>query len=513
MELLKRLGVAIVAALALACGGGGYRGPAGHPLPGPGDRLDPIYDVTVSFPDSDVISGGVTFHGILLDLAVTFEDATVRDADPAYRAPCDVVSVAAGGVLQAWSVPQPIVLTGSIEGQAFVTDPFGGIRFGTANLVLTLEGTIAADARRIEGTADVFGTSEHGTFVAVKRRRYLIAGTDLQSSIGEAAMVEVRYDRDVSVARNLETISADPVARVEDGRPVVVNRLSYDNLQGLDPHNGFTTAFEHSTGNGSNPHDVVIREEQGRPTAYVTRYEPPYDDLGVFDLQDGSILGSIDLRPFTPSPDLLPRADQVLELDGVLWVTMEDVDTRFMTYGNGRLAVIDPASRQVVQVIDLAGQNPFDSLVYSADTGLIYVGLAGIFPGLLKQALTGGVEAIDPAARRSLGLLVDDDALGGNVSAVAVPAASRGYVVVSDSAFHNSVKSFDLANGAVLGTIYDSADPVTDLEADGDGWLLATDQSFVTPQLLIFDGTTGTPLFAVPLRLPPVSVAVMTRSL
>jgi hypothetical protein len=85
--------------------------------------------------------------------------------------------------------------------------------------------------------------------------------------------------------------------------------------------------------------------------------------------------------------------------------------------------------------------------------------------------------------------------------------------VVSDSVFHNSVKGFDLGTGAVLGTVYDSADPIADLESDGDGWLLATDQSYVTPQLLILDGATGATLFAVPLRLPPLSVAVMTRSL
>jgi hypothetical protein len=517
VDLLRRnrksvLAAVLVAACALGCGGGGYRGPGGHPLPGPGERLDPIYDLSVSFPESDVISGGITYHGILLDLAVTFEDATVRDADPPYRAPCDVVSVAAGGVPQAWSLPQPIVITGSIDGQAFTTDPFGGIRFGTANLVLTLDGVIAPGARRIAGTAELFGTAERGSFVAVKRRRYLLAGTDLQSA-GEAAMVEVRYERDVAVQGNLESISSDPVARVEDGRPVVVNRLSFDNVQGLDPHNGFQTTFEHSTGNGSNPHDLVIREEEGRPVAYVTRYEPPYDDLGLFDLEDGSILGSIDLRPYATNPDGLPRPDQVLLLDGVLFVTLENIDRRFTTYGNGRLLVVDPGSRQVLQVIDLAGQNPFESLVYSPDTGLIYVGLAGIFPGLLPQALTGGVEAIDPATRRSLGLLVDDDDLGGNVSAVAVPGASRGYAVVSDSVYHNAVKAFDTATGAVLGTVYESADPVADLQADGDGWLLVADRSFTAPRLLILDGDTGTVLFAVPLRLPPLSVAVMTRSL
>jgi hypothetical protein len=506
--------VLLLALGGLGCGGGGYRGPGGHPLPGPGARLDPIYDLTVSFPLSDVISGGVTYHGILLDLAVTFEDATVRDADPLYRAPCDVVSVAAGGVPQTWSLPQPIVITGSINGTAFATDPFGGIRFGTANLVLTLDGTIEAGARRIEGTAELFGTAERGTFIAVRRRRYLVTGTDFQSSVGEAAMVEVRYERDVSVSGNLQSISSDPVARVEDGRPVVVNRLTFDNLQGLDPHNGFQTAFEHSTGNGSNPHDLVIREEEGRPVGYVTRYEPPYDDLGIFDLQDGSILGSIDLRPYATNPDGLPRPDQVLLLDGVLFVTLENIDRRFTTYGNGRLLVVDPASRQVLQVIDLAGQNPFESLVYSPDTGLVYVGLAGIFPGNpAGQSLTGGVEAIDPQTRRSLGLLVDDDDLGGNVSGVAVPGASRGYAVVSDSAFHNAIKAFDLTTGAVLGSIYDSADPVPDLEADGDGWLLLADQSFTAPRLLILDGDTGNLLFAVPLRLPPLSVAVMTRSL
>jgi hypothetical protein len=521
-----RLAPAACLLLLAACGGGGFGKGKEDPLPGPGARLDPIYDVTVTYPEAEVISGGITLHGIVLDLAFTFVDGTVRDADPRFRAPAEVVAVVAGGVPQPPVVPQPIVVEGGIDAAAFTTDYFGAIQFGSANLVLSLRGTIAPGARRIEGTADLFGTSERGTFVAVLRRRYLVAGTDLQS-VGEAATVEVRYDREIVLHERLETISADPLARVEDGRPIVVNRLSYDNLQGLDPHSAFATAFQHSTGNGSNPHDVVVLSDNqaGAPftppapgresagVAFVTRYEPPYDDVGLFDLDDGGFVQSIDLRPLARNPDHLPRPDQIAWSHNRLWVTLQDANASFTQFMNGRLAVIDPVSRQVEQVIDLAGQNPFESLVEEPSSGLLYVGLAGIFPGLKPQALTGGIEAIDPVARRSLGLVIDDDDLGGNVTGLAVPQPDRGFAVVTDASFHNTVRMFDPQAGAVLGPVYDTPDRIASLVSDGQGWVIVADASFTAPRLLILDGATGAILAAVPLRLPPQSIAVLTRSL
>lgn len=518
-----------VTAFALGCGGGGFGGRGGDPLPGPGARLDPVYDVTVTFPDAEVISGGMTFHGIVLDLAFTFVDATVRDADPRFRAPADVVGVQAGGAPQPFVLPQPLGVEGAIEDDRFTTDYFGAIQFASANLVLSLSGTIAPGSKRIEGTADLFGTSERGTFVAVLRRRYLVAGTDLLE-VGEAATVEVRYDREIVVRDKLETISADPVARVEDGRPIVVNRFSYDNLQGLDPHNGFQTAFEPSTGNGSNPHDVVVLrdEDAGAPftppaagmesagMAFVTRYEPPYDDLAVFDLDDGEFVQSIDLRPLARNADHLPRPDQIVWSHRRLWVSLQDANAGFTEFMNGRLAVVDPVLRRVEEVIDLAGQNPFESLEVEPTTGLIYVGLAGLFPNSRAsrdQVLSGGVEAIDPSTRRSLGLVVDDDDLGGNVASIAVPFPDRGFAVVTDASFRNTVKMFDPQARAVLGPVYDTTDRIADLASDGGGWVLVAEQSFTTPRLLILDGRTGAILAAVPLRLPPLSMAILTRSL
>jgi len=510
--------------LAIACGGGGAARQKRGPLPGPAGRLDPIYDATILFPDDVVIVGGLEHHGIALDIAITFDDAGLRDGDPRFTAPVGVVGVTAGGVAQAPVMPRPILLEGTIDGDAFQTDLFGPIQFGTANLILSLAGAIAPDRRSIAGEAALFGTSSRGTFTAVKRRRYLVAGTDLQT-IGEAAVVGVRYGAQFDLDENLETTSSDPVARVEDGRPFVVNRLSFDNLQGLDPARRFLTTFQYSTGNGSNPHDLVVLPDEaaglpapavGTPSAgvaFVTRYEPPYDDVALVDLDDGALLGSIDLVPFALNPDRLPRPDQILLHGGLLYVTLQDANRSFTQFMNGRVAVIDPALREVVDVIDLAGQNPFESLVDGPGTGLIYVGLAGIFPGLRPQALTGGIEAIDPATRRSLGLVVDDDALGGNVSAVAIVSAERGYAVVTDATFRNFVKAFDPSTGEVLGSVFETQDRIAALVTDGDGWLLIADSSFTSPRLLVLDGQTAQPLASLPLRLPPLSVAILTRSL
>ena len=510
--------------LAIACGGGGAARQKRGPLPGPAGRLDPIYDATILFPDDVVIVGGLEHHGIALDIAITFDDAGLRDGDPRFTAPVGVVGVTAGGVAQAPVMPRPILLEGTIDGDAFQTDLFGPIQFGTANLILSLAGAIAPDRRSIAGEAALFGTSSRGTFTAVKRRRYLVAGTDLQT-IGEAAVVGVRYGAQFDLDENLETTSSDPVARVEDGRPFVVNRLSFDNLQGLDPARRFLTTFQYSTGNGSNPHDLVVLPDEkaglpapaaGTPSAgvaFVTRYEPPYDDVALVDLDDGALLGSIDLVPFALNPDRLPRPDQILLHGGLLYVTLQDANRSFTQFMNGRVAVIDPALREVVDVIDLAGQNPFESLVDGPGTGLIYVGLAGIFPGLRPQALTGGIEAIDPATRRSIGLVVDDDALGGNVSAVAIVSAERGYAVVTDATFRNFVKAFDPSTGEVLGSVFETQDRIAALVSDGDGWLLIADSSFTAPRLLVLDGQTAQPLASLPLRLPPLSVAILTRSL
>ena len=518
MGVLKTAGACAAACgMALAACGPGTR--SIDPLPGAGTaRLDPIYDVSVTFPSTGIIVAGLTYQGIDLDIELTFDDATVRDDDPAFDAKARLVSVHAGGVEQAFEAPMPLAVQGTYADGVLATGFFGPIRIGGTTLLVDLQGAARDGARRVTGAATLYGFTDPGTFVAVKRRRYLVAGTDLQGPIGKVAVVTVRYDTVMSTEDDVEVTSSDPVARVEDGRPFVVNRFTFDNIQGLDPTGSFATIFEHSVGNLSNPHDLVVPPPGAlgdAGTAFVTRYGAGFNDVAVIDLRTGDVVDRIDLAPYARNADHLPRPDRALLHDGLIYVTLEDANATFSEFMNGRVVVVDPVLRQVIDVIDLDGQNPFESLSYAPSTGLIYVGLAGLFPGAASRTpvLSGGVETIDPTTRTAGGILVDDDALGGNVTAVAVQSASRGYCVVSDASFHNYVKAFDPTTGAVLGAIYDSASEIATIELDGDGSLLVADTSFFTPRVLIFDAATGAPIAALPARLPPFSFAILTRSL
>ena len=512
-----------ITALAAALGGCGPGTQALHVLPGAGtERLQPIYDFSVTYPGAQIIVSGLTYTGIDLDLEVTFDEASLRDDDPEFEAEARVVSVLAGGAPQAFEAPPSMAIRGSLAGGVLATGQFGMIRVGNAGLVPDLTGVVQDGGRQVSGAATLYGIADPGTFAAVKRRRYLVAGTDAQGPIGKVAVITVRYGDRFTTDSDVEVISSDPVARVEDARPFIVNRFTFDNVQGLDPLDSFTTLFEHSTGSLSNPHDLVVLPAGPGATgggaaglAFVTRYGAAFNDVAVMDLAAGTIVDRIDLTSYARNHDHLPRADQALLHDGLVYVTMEDADASFTEFMNGRIAVIDPVQRRVIDVIDLSGQNPFESLLYSDATGFIYVGLAGLFPGLNRPApvLSGGIETIDPATRTARGVLVDDDALGGNVTAVAVQSASRGYCVVSDATFHNYVKAFDPSTGAVLGTVFDSADEIATIELDGDGYLLVADTSFFEPRVLIFNAESGAPVTALAARLPPFSFAVLTRSL
>ncbi len=502
-----RLAAAALAALLLAACSGQ---PAEHHATAGDSRLDPIYDASVVYPDTEFIIGGLTYRGLELDLEIEFDDATVRDDDPAFTAQARILTLLAGGTPQPWEQSGPLDIAGTLVDGTLDTDFFGPIKLGTSGLLLRLTGRLEDGARRVAGGAAIYGISEDGVFTAIKRRRYLVAGTDFTSPVGKVAAVSVRYDSRFSTDDDLELVSSDPVARVEDGRPFVVNRDTFDTLQGLDPAAQLRTSFEYGLGDRANPHDVVVT---GGGEAFVTRYGPAFNDVAVVDLATGAITERIDLAPYARNRDHLPRADQALLLDGLLYVTLLDVSADYRQWMNGRVAVIDPAARRVVDVIDLDGQNPFESFSYAPSTGLLYVAMAGIFPGILPRALTGGVEAIDPATHRSLGLIVDDDALGGNVTAVAIQSATHGYCVVAESSYRNAVKAFNPATGEVLGSIFESGDLISDLEVDGDGFLLVAVRASFEPRLLVFDAETGQPIASIPARLPPLSIAIMTRSL
>ena len=95
----------------------------------------------------------------------------------------------------------------------------------------------------------------------------------------------------------------------------------------------------------------------------------------------------------------------------------------------------------------------------------------------------------------------------------AIASATRGYCVVTDATFRNFVEVFDPGTGQVLGTVFETQNRIADLVVDGDGYLLIAEASFSAPRVLVLDAATAQPITSLPLRLPPFSVAIATRSL
>jgi hypothetical protein len=109
-------------------------------------------------------------------------------------------------------------------------------------------------------------------------RVLVLAEPDFAGGVGVVQTVDVAGPAPYAAITRSDPISSDPVVRVTqppDGAPLVfvVNRFGADNLQWLDPQSGFATkriggtAAQWSTGNGTNPQDVLAVSET---KVYVT---------------------------------------------------------------------------------------------------------------------------------------------------------------------------------------------------------------------------------------------------
>lgn len=495
----------LLALLGAACGGD-FRFPGGPP-PHDATLLAATYDITATYPK--LLFPEFPATGLTLDLTFEIDPSSAGNPSGALAGIVTIRDARVGGISRAFDPATPIPVTGRLAGDQIDLIPFGPVTVGVTILFPDLAGIVAPGGRRIDGVAQLGNLPDSGTWLGVKQRRYLIAATDF-SIQGTASIVTVRYDTQFKVDRDVELISGDPVSAASRGRALIVNRFSFDNLQVLDPARGFTTALQFGTGGGSNPHDALMPDAS---RVYVARYEPPFNDILVADAATGAPLGSIPLGFLATNASRTPRPDRLVAANGLVLVTLQNIDATFFDYGPGLLAFIDPATDAIVRAIVLAGQNPIGPPSIHPVSGEVYLADAGIFQGSLPGALTGGIEVIDPISLTTRGLLVDDDDFGGNVSGVAVTSASVGYAVVVTSAGRNDVVAFDPGTGAILRTVLSTTALIPEIRYDGDGYLLVAEHDLSNPRLRVLDAATGAEVARIALSLPPFSLAILTRSL
>lgn len=311
---------------------------------------------------------------------------------------------------------------------------------------------------------------------------------------------------------NLLAVHSDAVGHYHDGRVYVVNRLGQDNILVLDETDLRTPVTQFSVGNGSNPHDIeVVAPDK----AYVTLYETA--SLLIVDPRDGTRLGEIDLGAFADG-DGLPEVSQIVRVGGRLYLSCQRLDRNggWGPVDVSYLIVVDLASDTLVDVdpdtegvqgIALGAANP-NSLAVAGDR--IAVGVVVNFGDR-----SGGVEIVDTAAGRSLGLAVSEEDLGGDITSMVLVDGKRGYAVVADENFANSVRPFDLETGAVGEPLEDiSGGFIPSLAADGERLIVADRGSWDNPDaagLKLYDAATGA-LLAGPVNtgLPPMHVVVLS---
>lgn len=278
--------------------------------------------------------------------------------------------------------------------------------------------------------------------------RAFVACTDFSS--GELSAVTLSNR---AVAPGVSPIHTDAVVRWYDGKVYVVNRAGMDNIQVLDPALNYAVVGNHSTGNGSNPYDIVFVS----PTrAYVPRYNETR--LLIMNPASGAHLGTIDLAGFADA-DGIPEMARAIRVQRYLFVAVQRLDRNnfYAPTDSSQVVVIDTQTDLVVDVdpasagtqgIVLPVQNPITDFGFDRAATRLLIGCSGAL-----GALDGGVAMVDPVFFQSLGLAIGEAALGGEIADVEWMSPARSFAIVSDPGFNTSLVSWSDVTNQVTGTV------------------------------------------------------------
>ncbi len=296
-------------------------------------------------------------------------------------------------------------------------------------------------------------------------------------------------------------LHSDTVARFYDGLVYVIERYGADNIRVIDPQDGFATTLQFSVGMGSNPQDICFVDEH---RAFVTRHLSA--ELWEVDPATGEHTDSIDLSPLADS-DGIPEMHSMAIHGERLYVTLQRLDAAWLPVPPSYLAVIDLATNALVdmdpempgmQGIPLTGTNPRCLITREPLTGCFLIGTAGA-----DGVLDGGLERFDPRTEESLGFVVTEAALGGDLNAWGSADGITGYAIAMtpfpDS--FTSLLAFDFASGAILGTLSDPQTYAhTHIFVDAPRQqVFVTDRTYENPGIRVFDAQTFAPVIPQPL--------------
>jgi hypothetical protein len=284
----------------------------------------------------------------------------------------------------------------------------------------------------------------------------------------------------------------------------------------------------------SNPHDVV---HVSATKAYVVRYEKNAaptptpddfddgDDLLIIDPSALAVTGRIDMSSHASTiagAALQARPDHALLVNGLVYVTLNNLAGDFSAAGPGRVVVVDPATDSVTGTINLPDQTGCSGIVADEAGKKIYVSCGGESTDADPVATSALVEIDVSGTTPTLGKIVTGKSLGTQ------PVSYLAAAVLSGTAYAATAGSIDFKTGAqtapdtfysialatgagtkvIDGGAFNLGRPAVDAATKT---LFLPDGDAVTPRVRVFDvsglAAPGTPFEPNPTEhLPPREV-------
>ncbi|EHQ05114.1 hypothetical protein [Leptonema illini] len=333
----------------------------------------------------------------------------------------------------------------------------------------------------------------------------------VSSDLGPSGRFSVMHPEGVAVPF-FTSIHSDAMARYFNGRVFIVNRLGRDGIQVLDPQSAYLTVSEYSTGNASNPHDIVVT---ANGKGYISLYGK--NNILVVQPESGAVIGSVSLAAYS-DPDGYPEVSGLHAEGNRVFAAVQRLyrNDPFSTWppvaGYPSLLVeIDAGSDTIVAAHAMPFSNPFSKLRRVDLFGQPHLVVA--CPSWLGYnfRIDGGIIAFN-LATNSFKILYRETAAGGDILDVVIKNDSVGYASILFQDFSTAIQRFNPTTGARTGNLLFAPNwgrYVAGMLLTDDGRLYLGDSSYTEPGISIYDTNAGdlklTPL-PVPIGLRPTDL-------
>lgn len=308
-------------------------------------------------------------------------------------------------------------------------------------------------------------------------------------------------------------IHSDATARYDSftGYVYIMNRLGRDGIQVLDPTRSYLTISEYSTGNMSNPHDIVVAQN-GK--GYISLYGK--NSILVVNPVSGAVVRSISLAGYSDL-DGIPEVSGLHAEGNRVFAVLQRLDETnpFVTWPpadgfQSLLIEIDANADSIVAVHNLPYSNPFSKLRRTNLFGQPYLVIACPSWMGFNQRIDGAIIGFN-LNTNTFATLYTEAVAGGDILDVIIKNDSVGYASVLFHDFSTAVQVFNPTTGAKTSDLIFSPSwninggYVAGMVLSNDGKLYLGDNGYTDPGVSIYDTDAGN------LRLMPTPVPTGLR--